>query len=181
VFSAFNIFKYGGTASDFVLLKQVDFVNVDFDAYQMLMATMKYTDENGFCFCGNFLSGFLCMFPRSIFNFRMEATGALVVRYYSSGFENVSCPIFAEFYFALGWFGVIIGSLLLGKIIKIIDSFDNTSSTLKRSIFCLFSGLSIYIFRGAFLPTWAFTTGLLISLFIAYWISQLQMKYSHIK
>ena len=63
-------------------------------------------------------------------------------------------------------------SFILGRIIKKVDSFDYSDNALKRQIFCLYAGISIYIFRGAFLPGWSYSFGFLLSTLLVYFFSK---------
>ena len=73
VFSAFNFFKTNGLENlgDFSL-KTVDFNTVDYDAYQMLMATIHYVEEVGATNGKNILTAIFCFIPRSIWTGKMD-------------------------------------------------------------------------------------------------------------
>ena len=172
IFSLFNVFKFSRDLADVTLSIQPNLIRVDFDAYQMFMATMKYTNDYGICWGQNFLSAFLCFLPRDFFSWRLPPTGPLFMSYYGSDFGNVSCPLIAEMYFAFGGIGIFLLSFILGRIIKKVDSFDYSDNALKRQIFCLYAGISIYIFRGAFLPGWSYSFGFLLSTLLVYFFSK---------
>ncbi len=172
VFSLFNVFKTVYMVEIRTDFLKVDLTGNDFDAYQILMTAIKYVKEEGICFGGNFVTALLCFIPRSILPFRMENSGALFMSFYSSGFVNVSCPIFAELFFAFGWLGLPVLSFILGVILKKLSQMNKTTSTYKKSIFCLLSGLFIYISRGSLLVAWSYTFAFLISISIVYFVSQ---------
>lgn len=165
VFSSFNYFKNNSfwDLSGFAL-SLTDFKTMDYDAYQMLMATVSYVDANGCVFGRNILSAILNFVPRSIWSSKMLPSGQIVADYYGTWFTNVSCPVMAECYFAFGFFGILLGAPLTGFVLKKIDGFDRSESMFKKGFFFLVSGLLIYILRGAMLPTFAYTYALILSL-----------------
>lgn len=165
VFSSFNYFKNNSfwDLSGFAL-SLTDFKTMDYDAYQMLMATVSYVDANGCVFGKNILSAILNFVPRSIWSSKMLPSGQIVADYYGTWFTNVSCPVMAECYFAFGFFGILLGAPLTGFVLKKIDGFDHSESMFKKGFYFLVSGLLIYILRGAMLPTFAYTFALILSL-----------------
>lgn len=182
VFSAFNFFKYHDL-SDWrsFSLSIVDFKTVDYDAYQIIMASMKYVSSNSLLWGKNFLAAVLCFIPRSVWGNKAFPSGQIVFEYYNVEFTNVSCPLFAEFYLAFGWVGIILGAFLTGYVLHTIDAFDDSPNLLKRGIFCTISGLMIYILRGALLPTISYTFALLIALVIVCCIDICASKFYIIK
>lgn len=165
VFSSFNYFKSHsfGELSGFAL-SLTNFKMMDYDAYQMLMATVSYVDANGCVFGRNILSAILNFVPRSIWSSKMLPSGQIVADYYGTWFTNVSCPVMAECYFAFGFFGILLGAPLTGFALKKLDGFDCSKSMFKQGFYFLVSGLLIYILRGAMLPTFAYTFALVLSL-----------------
>lgn len=176
VFSAFNVFK-GGTFADFHLVSSEAFLTVDFDAYQMLMATMKYVKEFGTTHGMNVISALLCFVPRSIFSFRLEPTSEIVVKALGSKFYNVSLPLNAEMMVAFGYSGLVGLSIILGNIVRRIDSFAHSSKAFQRVFFCTISGLTIFIMRGSFLAACSYTFALLSAVAGVYGIITLLSKY----
>lgn len=163
-FFAFSMMRYINLLETNIL-HFVDFRQNDYDAYQMLMMTISYVEEQGVSYGMNFVSALFCLIPRSIAPWRFEATGRIVISYYRSWFTNVSCPLVAEAYFAFGIVGVVLIGCLLGYVVKKIDFTIMSSKPFQRGMFAIISGLSIYILRGALLAAWSYTIGLLI----AYW------------
>lgn len=174
VFSAFNFFKTNGLDDiKGFSLALVDFNKGDYDAYQLLMVTMRYVKEMGVSYGSNLLTVVFCFIPRSIWAGKSEITGGIVIGYYGSWYTNVSCPWFAECFFAFGWFGVTLGGFFTGLLFKKIDSFDYTLDYFKRGVFCISSGLLIYILRGSLLPTFSFTLSLIIALLLVVIINRI--------
>lgn len=173
VFSSFNYFKTHNITdfSEFAL-SLVNFNHSDFDAYQMLMASVKYVEREGIFFGANILTVLLCWIPRSIWTGKMEPSGAIVADYWGSWYTNLSCPISAEFFLAFGYIGIILGAFIIGLILKKIDSFDYSINYFKKGIFCVLSGFLIYILRGALLPTVSYFIATILSLALIYVVNQ---------
>lgn len=162
IFSAIRGHGFGGILNfDFI-----DFNHVDYDAYQIFLLTINYVKEFGISWGQNILSVLFCFVPRSIATWRFENTGGMVIEHYGSWFTNVSCPIPAEFYFAFGILGIIVLGYFLGAFVKKLDLAMRTQEELMQCLFCIFSGLSVYLMRGAMLPTVSFTIGILVSFYI---------------
>lgn len=149
-----------------VLNFHINFCHVDFDAHQILMTLIKYTDEQGIVLGKNILSALAFLIPRSIWQGKMLNSGGIATSYYGSWFTNVSSPIVGELYFALKWIGVFLGAVLLAKISHILDGWSESQILMKRGAYCIVVGMTIYICRGALLPCMSFTLGLILALFI---------------
>lgn len=177
IFSSFNYFKYN-TIKDLsgFILSFANFNYVDFDAYQLLMASINYAEEAG-TMCGqNILTVLLCFIPRSIWGSKMDPSGQIVAEYWGAWFTNLSCPLPAEFFLAFGYVGVIIGSLFTGFLFKKIDGFDFSNSYFKKSIFCILSGLLVFILRGALLPVISYSIALSFSVFFVCFVNDIFSK-----
>lgn len=145
---------------------KMNFLHVDYDAYQMLMTVIQYTDDTGIVFGKNILSALSFIIPRSIWLGKLPNSGGLAASYYGSWFTNVSSPLFGELYFASGWLGVVIGSIALGDIARKIDGWRISRSIWKKGAFCTTVGMTVYICRGALLASMSFTLGLLLTVWI---------------
>jgi hypothetical protein len=96
----------------------------------------------------------------------LEATGAIIMDAFGSWFKNVSMPLVGESYFAFGWFGIVIIALMFGWLAKKIDGWCDSENYLRRCIFCLITGMTIYIMRGALLAACAFVLGIMLGIFL---------------
>lgn len=170
VFSSFNFFKSNGIhdISSFSF-SFVNFNHEDYDAYQLLMLTIKYVGKYGVCYGMNILSAVFSFVPRSIWNGKMLPSGAIFSGIFGSWFTNVSCPWIAEWYYAFGILGLFIGGIITGVLFKEIDNYSAEKwDYFGRGIYCVVTGLSIYIFRGSLLPSWSYTFATILSVAIVY-------------
>lgn len=178
IFSAFNYFK-SNTLEDLsgFTLSLVDFNFVDFDAYQMLMASINYVERVDIMYGQNILTAVLCFIPRSIWTGKLDPSGQIVAEYWGTWFTNLSCPLPAECFLAFGYVGVIAGAFIIGFLFKKVDGFDYSNSYFKKGLFCMLSGLLVYILRGALLPVTSYSVALAISLAMVCCINILCSKF----
>ena len=173
VFSAFNFFKTHSLVDWYKFsLEIVNFKTVDYDAYQIFMATIKYAQQEGYCYGKNIITAIGCMIPRSVWVSKMLPSGEIVLKHFDSWFTNVSCPWFAELYFAFGSIGLILGAVATGMAFKKLDGFYEDGGFFKRGFFCILTGLLIYILRGALLPAISYTVALTLSLVLVWLVNQ---------
>ena len=147
------------------LLNFVDFRQVDYDAYQIFILVVRYVKEHGISWGMNIVSAIFCFIPRSIANWRMEATGGIVISAAGSWFKNVSCPIPAEMYFAFGIAGIIILDVLFGVLVCWLDNKCVERSHFYKGLFSILSGVTLYVMRGSLLSSFSYTVGIML----AYW------------
>ena len=165
IFLAFNFFKYNSflNISEFTL-GGFDASFIDYDAYQMLMQSFHYVSDYGLLWGMNILTALGCVIPRSIWLGKFDPTGALLADSYGASFNNLSCPIFAEFYLAFGILGVVTFSILFAKLINLIESVNRTRNPFFRALYSISVGMIIPFARGALLPMTSFWVCLVISL-----------------
>lgn len=165
-FSAFNIFKGSGDLSQFALVSPSALSGVDFDAYQLFLDTIQYVHIHGYVYGQNLLSAATCFLPRSLFSFRLQATGMIVAESFGSNFGNVSNPLISEAFFAFGVPGIVIGAVFFGRFAYMVDRWQYNTRISKRLFFFVLAGMSVFLFRGSLLPSWSYTFSFLVSVVI---------------
>lgn len=178
IFPAFNFFKYNSISNigEFEL-GGFDASFIDYDAYQMLMQSFHYVSDYGLLWGMNILTALGCIVPRSIWRGKLNPSGALLADSYGASFNNLSCPIFAEFYLAFGILGVIVFSIMFAKLINIIESGNKTNNSFLRALYSVSVGMIIPFARGAMLPMTSFWVCLVISLVMCSFFCALCMRY----
>ena len=173
IFPAFNFFKYHGF-SDIAQfqLSSGNFDFVDFDAHQCLMITCDYAASKGYSWGMNLISAVLCFVPRAIWPAKWLPTGQVMFSDYGAAFTNVSCPMYAEFYLAFGIPGLIVFSLILGYVIRFVEESYERGSVFFQGVCIILIGMTIYIARGAMLPTFAYTFSVFIAFALAYFLAR---------
>lgn len=168
IFPSLNFFKYHSfnEISNFKF-ESIDLTENDYDAYYMFLTTIKYTENTGICFGGNIISAIFSIVPRSIWTGKFEPSGAIISFESGATFTNVSCPLFAEFYFAFGLVGLIVLTILFAMLIKKIDLIKNKHAILYGvNTVCI--GLIFPLMRGSMLPMMSFILSVLTSYCLCY-------------
>ena len=169
----FSETRHMSSFMDILLNRTINFNHVDFDAHQLLMASIKYVKNNHIFYGLNIFSALFFLLPRSIWKGKAEGTGSIVMKYFGSWQLNVSTPLVAELYTAFSIWGVILGFLLLGRMVYKIDQWSYSCDPIKISLFCLFAGMTTYILRGSLLASVAFTGGLVLSMFFTFFVCKI--------
>lgn len=130
----------------------------DFDAFQQLANSILVADAQGLQF-GRQLSGSVFFwFPRSIWLTKPLATGEFIAEEVGYQFTNLSSPLWAEFYTDGGILLVIVGFVLYGVFVRMVDQCDNVSDQQPGirviTIFMpIFASYQIFLLRGALMPS----------------------------
>lgn len=135
----------------------------DYDAYTLLVLTIKHVQTNGIAYGYQFLGVLLFWVPRSFWPDKPIGSGHTVATALGWEFTNLSCPLPAEGYINGGIVGTILLSLFIGWLFRKID----ICYWKKRRGDCdevklldiLYPVLSIYIFfvsRGDLLSSFAY-------------------------
>jgi hypothetical protein len=172
VFPAFNFFK----THDFSDIAQFElssgnFNHIDFDAHQCFMITIDYVSSRGLSLGMNLLSAILCFVPRTIWPGKWQPSGRIMFETYGASWTNVSCPIYAEFYFAFGVVGLLALTILLALAIRYVEESYERWDLFGQGICIILIGMTIYIMRGAMLPTFAYTFSVVIAFALCYLIA----------
>lgn len=125
----------------------------DYDAFQISCYTMLTVEGSGISWGSNILGATLFFVPRAVWQGKPEPTAWIVyeVANHSTdlGTSNLSTPLMAEGYFAFGWPGALLISILYWWTIARTTelSWKDRSSWVFLSR-CLFAGLVLIFLRG---------------------------------
>ena len=169
IFPAFNFFKYH-TISEISKFKLGGFnANfIDYDAYQMFIMSIRFTETNGILWGANIITGLLCFIPRKIFKNKMYQSGQIVAEARGYSFTNLSCPLFAEFYLAGKEVFLIIGTILFAFIIKQMNKELKKNEILTKGLYYITMGMMLPLMRGSLLPMNIYLDSLLITYILCY-------------
>ncbi len=172
IFPALNAFRYIGSGDASILesiMKAygVTYLEGHYDAHQMFISIQRYVDKFGFKYFSQILGALLFFIPRSLWPSKPVGTGHTVIselnQFY---FTNVSAPLVSEWYIGFGWFGIIIGALILSKIIKKLDKKywdENNELSPIRIIYPCSIFMFFFMLRGDLLSGWAYTMAQLVT------------------
>lgn len=178
IFPIFNIFKTGGNLSD-ISFADFDFFNFkfqDYDAYQMLMSSIKYLDSNGSFKFLNVLTAIFGLIPREIWSSKLWDTGKIIADFEFASFNNLSCPLPSEFLLSYGIIGLLLFSYLFALLCRTLSKHitNNYFIFLVNLTVC---GILIIIMRGSLLSTMTFLYAQLVAIIILYIVVKLSNKF----
>lgn len=92
------------------------YTNSDYDAYRMLVSSLRFVKKEGCTWGIQALAALLFFVPRSIWPSKPVGSGSVLIRneFGNDYFSNVSCPLVAEGYINFGLVGAALFGFLLG-------------------------------------------------------------------
>ena len=149
-----------------------NFATADYDAYTMLVYTIRNAASYGTSHGKQLLGVLLFFIPSSVWPGKPIGSGATV--FHNLGLTetynaNVSCPLVAEGFINFGVFGVFVFAMFLGIITGTMDRLYWNQWSGNKTFGELFYAFSVLYFvflcRGDLLSSFAFFCGYLITLF----------------
>jgi hypothetical protein len=140
-----------------------------FDAFHNLAQVV----ERGFASEGwQVIGALLFWVPRAMWPGKPVGTSFTFAEFAGYRSANVSFPLTAELFVDFGVLGILLGMLCLGLIYKCLDNLlsrprdDSVSAQIVAFGHLEVSILGIYLLRGALMSTFAYTTGVAVSLIL---------------
>ncbi|WP_157571307.1 O-antigen polysaccharide polymerase Wzy [Kocuria rosea] len=134
----------------------------DFDSFAQIMNATEYVDELGTRSGHQLLGALLFWVPRSIWAQKPEATGIVLAHYKGYWFDNLSAPIWAEFFIDGGWVLLVLGMFFLGYFFRFVDRRTEIRLRVHRMpsvLGCITPFFLLLVWRGSLMVTIA---GLLV-------------------
>jgi len=116
--------------------------NADYDAFAQISNSIFYVQQQGIDIGNQFLGVLFFWVPRQIWPGKPEDTGSVLAEFRGYRFQNLSAPLWAEFYINGGLLLLIVGMLFLGYWMIHLD---------KRLEFAFQAG-GLWCIAGAVLP-----------------------------
>ena len=175
IFPTMNFFKYHSISqiSSFKF-STVDFTDNDYDAYYLFLSTIRYVKQSHYSFGLNIISSIFSFVPRSIWTRKSEPSGYIISLGNGAYFTNVSCPMFAEYYYAFGIGGLVVFTFLTAVLFRKFDVNKNTNIVF-YGINAIFAGNILPLMRGAMLPVLSFILALCVSFILCYSLIKLNL------
>ena len=142
-----------------------------YDAYSMLMRSLKYTMSYNYCFGEQLMGSLLFFVPRNVWNSKPVASGSEIAHKLGMSFDNISCPIIGEGWLDFGVLGVVIYGLLFGYLLKQMDNrYLRLSKSDKKDMFLIIyfflCGFIFFLMRGALLISVSFFSSFMFAYLI---------------
>ncbi|WP_129706794.1 O-antigen polymerase [Priestia megaterium] len=128
--------------------------NGDYDAFQQIVNTIRYTNHFGYAYGTQFLGALLFFVPRSVWLTKPPGTGALIADGIGYKYNNLSAPFWSECFVNFSFIGIIVLFFLYGMFIeKIQDTYINRKRnrlniSLLNIFVPFFAAYQFYFLRG---------------------------------
>ena len=169
VLPALNAFRH----TDFLSVNFIDILSTmlkeyrtiwlegDYDAYTMFTMSIDYVRNHGSTHFMQFIGALLFWIPREIWPTKPVGSGYHMAETLGWSFKNLSCPLPGEAMINFGVPGIVLFSLLIGKMTRTIDGlyWSNQHNSM-RCIDILYPVLTIFFFfisRGDMMSSMAYT------------------------
>jgi hypothetical protein len=144
----------------------------DFDAFAQLMNTAQYVADRGVTWGNQILGVVLFWVPRDLWAGKPIDTGAFLAEYKGYQFENLSAPLWAEFFINFAWVGVLVGMVLFGFLVRRLDIRAETALRGGRTPGILGSVIPFYlliVMRGSLLQAMTNLIAILLAVAFVVW------------
>lgn len=138
----------------------------DFDSFSQITNTIDYVAANGISWGNQMLGVLFFWVPRSMWPDKPIDTGVLVAQWKLYGFNNLSAPLWAEFFINGGWVLVVVGMFALGVLIGRLDrSSEHVLATTGRPSVtaCILPFYLLIVLRGSLLQAMASLAVILVA------------------
>jgi hypothetical protein len=161
--------------------------NGDYDAFQMITNAVMVFEQSGTDFqLGSQISGALLFWvPRSIWQNKPIATGEWLAEQQGYGYTNLSAPLWAEFFIDGGWFLLMVGFVVYGYFVRVVDrwhavSHNSGQARVVSILVPIYAGYQFFLLRGALMPALAYLAPIvLVALVCGLHTSRGQFKVRH--
>lgn len=140
-----------------------------FDSFQSITSALQHPVTLGY----QLLGVFLFWVPRFIWPSKPIGSGAEYADYAGLTFSNISMNLFGEGIINFGIPGALMFSILAAIISRKVDdkSSSHQASPRDKIISSFMIGMAFFIMRGDLLSSFAFSIGLLTSIYLISWVS----------
>jgi hypothetical protein len=121
----------------------------DYDAFQMTSNSIASVEDKGFDYGRNLLGSILFFVPRSTWTNKPWGTGQRIGEDLQYRNTNLSCPLWAEFYYTGGSVAVFFGFLIYGLASRRIENLASSGTDLPIYLILSYAaGFQIFLLRG---------------------------------
>jgi hypothetical protein len=149
--------------------------NGDYDAYQMILNTVKYAQSSDITYGRQLMGAALFWVPRQYWEDKPVGSGQYVAEGLRYRYTNLSCPLWAEAYINFGMIGVILTFLVYGivkeKLQSIYDNIRHQTEKVKNInyltvIVPFLAAYQFFALRGSLINVFAYSSVFLLFFFL---------------
>lgn len=122
VFPVLDTFRFTTRATAQLVDPVTSLLRGDYDSYGQITNTAWYVEGAGITWGNQLLGVVLFWVPRSWWPAKPEDTGIFLATERNYLFSNLSAPLPSELFINFGWVGVIVGSILIGVLLRRLDA-----------------------------------------------------------
>ena len=138
----------------------------DYDAYTMLTLAIDYVSTRGTTWMRQLVGVIFFWMPRAIWKNKPVGSGYFIAEQLGWSFKNLSCPLPGEAYINLGFIGVLLFAILIGKIMRFLDSCywcrDNEDNRRIDVLYPVIMMLFFFMCRGDLLSSAAYMVAYIV-------------------
>ncbi len=140
--------------------------NGDYDAYQMILNTVKVVEDDGITYGRQLAGAVLFWVPRKFWGNKPYGSGQFIAESLRYNYTNLSCPLWAEAFINFGMLGVILTFFLYGivkvKLQAVYDSLTLKSGKISSSyltvIVPFLAAYQFFALRGSLINVFAYSS-----------------------
>ena len=149
--------------------------NGDYDAYQMILNTVKYAQSSDITYGRQLMGAALFWVPRQYWEDKPVGSGQYIAEGLRYRYTNLSCPLWAEAYINFGMIGVILTFLIYGivkeKLQSIYDNIRHQTEKVKNVnyltvIVPFLAAYQFFALRGSLINVFAYSSVFLLFFFL---------------
>jgi oligosaccharide repeat unit polymerase len=150
------------------------FLSENYDTYNSLAVVI---DQNIITFGYQLIGTLLFFIPRSVWQSKPIGSGGYVAELNQLSFTNISFNFYAEGFINFGYFGIILFSIILGLIIRHVESNKRILETNRYKqfnsiVYIILTPYLLFILRGDLMSSISFFFGILSALILVYFIQK---------
>ncbi len=161
--------KTAETISEFRISNlKAAYTSPSFDAYEMGVHTVLYTERKGLTYGRQLLGPLLFWIPRSLWAGKPVGSGGVVARFFRIPYTNLSCPLPFEGYINFGILGLVLFAFGFGWLLSSLDehywrNFSERSPDILAVCYPFLLGFVFFIMRGDLMSGFSYTVMFIIA------------------
>ena len=168
VFPVLNYFRFCGQRPFEISSIYSQFVDINFDAYSMMMRVIK---DDIVTNSMQLVGALLFWLPRSIWPAKPISSGYYVAHATGLSWDDLSMPIWGEGYINFGYFGVIIFTIAFAMLLAKLDSkFWSITVKCPKDLnaisYYILIGMLMFILRGSLISALAYTVAIMLAFYM---------------